>query len=88
MVSVEYFDDAERRAYVGQIVLQPNNSMTWQATRYFLLTLMLISFTMATLFLWQGYWMILPFSVLEMSILFLLHRSTQSDAGGGALRRG
>ena len=69
MVSVEYFESQEPRSYVGQIVMQPNNSMTWQATQYFLLTLIAISMTMATLFLFKGYWMILPFSVLEMSVL-------------------
>lgn len=69
MVSVEYFDNPDAKPYIGQIVLQPNNSMSWQATQYFLLTLIAISLTMASAFMFRGYWMILPFSVLEMSIL-------------------
>jgi len=69
MISVEYFDDNEPQPYVGQIVLQPNNSMSWQATKYFLLTLIVISLTMATVFLARGYWMILPFSLVEMGVL-------------------
>lgn len=73
MVSTEYFmpNDPARidDNLVGQIVLRPNNSMTWQAARFFLATLMLLSFTMAIAFTWQGYWMILPFTALEMSIL-------------------
>jgi uncharacterized membrane protein len=69
MVSVEYFEGQEPGSYVGQIVMQPNNSMSWQATQYFLCTLIAISMTMATLFLFKGYWMILPFSILEMSVL-------------------
>jgi uncharacterized membrane protein len=72
MIVVEYFEPHESgpgNEFVGQIVLQPNNSMSWQATRYFLVTLMLISFTMASLFLIRGYWMILPFSIIEMSVL-------------------
>ncbi len=72
MVSVQYFDHdhtAPANEYVGQIILRPNNSMTWQAAQYFLVTLMAISFTMATVFMVNGYWMILPFSILEMSVL-------------------
>jgi len=73
MVSTKYFEStpsAQPNDYVGQIVIRPNNSMGWQTTRYFLASLMIISFTMATAFLLQGYWMILPFTVLEM--IFLL----------------
>ena len=54
---------------VGHIVLQPNNSMTWTALKFFLTTLLTISFCIAIGFSIQGYWMILPFTVLEMSIV-------------------
>ena len=69
MVSAEYFADENPQSYVGQIVMQPNNSMTWQATQYFLFTLMAISLTVAVAFMLGGYWVLLPFSILEMSIL-------------------
>ena len=69
MVSAEYFEQQQPQSYVGQIVMQPNNSMTWQATQYFLFTLMTISLTMSTVFLLSGYWVILPFSILEMGVL-------------------
>ncbi|XOV81587.1 MAG: DUF2244 domain-containing protein [bacterium] len=72
MVSTQYFSAtsaAQNGGYVGQIVIRPNNSMGWRTTRYFLASLMFISFTMATVFLWQGYWLILPFTMLEMSFL-------------------
>lgn len=72
MVSTQYFDNTQtghNNPYVGQIVIRPNNSMGWQTARYFLATLMIISLTMATAFLLQGYWMILPFTLLEMTFL-------------------
>ena len=71
MVATEYFEDSSNGAgdYVGQIVLRPNNSMSWRATRYFLGTPMTISFIVAGAFTFNGYWVILPFTVLEMSIL-------------------
>ncbi len=62
-------DNSEHRRYVGQLVLRPNNSMGWRATTYFLATLMLLSFAIATVFTLHGYWMIIPFTILEMSIL-------------------
>jgi uncharacterized membrane protein len=72
MVSTKYFEhtqSAQQSDYIGQIVIRPNNSMGWQTTRYFLASLMIISLTMAIAFLLQGYWMILPFTVLEMTFL-------------------
>lgn len=63
MVSAEF--DGERQT--GQIVLQPNHSWTWRANLYFLATLFVISFGIALMFLFQGFWMILPFAGLEMA---------------------
>jgi uncharacterized membrane protein len=77
VVLAEYFDGADSAPnavrsddYVGQIVLRPNNSMTWRGMRFFLITLMSISFAMAIAFAFFGYWMILIFSAIEMSVLF------------------
>ena len=71
MVQTEIFepDNSQHPNCVGQIILRPNNSMGWRATKYFLATLMLLSFTVASVFTWNGYWVILPFTILEMSIL-------------------
>ena len=71
MVATEYFDGTDNGVgdFVGQIVLRPNNSMSWRATRYFLGTLLTISFVIAGAFTVNGYWVILPFTVLEMSVL-------------------
>ncbi len=54
---------------VGQIVIRPNNSMSWRASIYLLLSLMIVSITVAVGFVLQGYWMILPFSMLELAIV-------------------
>ena len=71
MVAAEYFQAGGRdpAGYVGQIVLRPNNSMSWRATQYFLGTLMTLSFVVAGVFTFNGYWVILFFTTLEMSVL-------------------
>lgn len=53
----------------GRIVLRPNRSWTWRANTYFVGTLMVISLTIGAAFTLQGMWVILPFTVLEMSVL-------------------
>ena len=60
------FDDA---AATGQIVLRPNRSWTWRANTYFVATLMVISMAIAAAFTANGYWVILPFTVLELTVL-------------------
>ena len=63
------FSAASAEKWLGHIVLRPNNSMTWKALQLFLLSLALISLTVAFAFTWAGYWMILPFTVLELSVV-------------------
>ena len=61
---------AEKKASgveVGQIVIRPNQSFTWQASKIFLLLLLALSLTIAISFLYRGYWLILPFSILEVT---------------------
>ena len=53
----------------GQIVLKPNRSWTWRANTYFVASLMVVSLTVATVFTANGMWVILPFTVLELSVL-------------------
>ena len=62
-----HFDETDR---IGRIVLRPNRSWTWRSNTYFLGTLLGISLIVATTFALRGYWMVLPFSALEMSALF------------------
>ena len=61
--------DFDKDAVSGKIVLRPNRSWTWRANTYFVGTLMVISLSIAVAFTLQGMWVILPFTVLEMSVL-------------------
>ena len=74
MIRCEYFDsNAEDTNLisksVGQIVLQPNHSLSWRALKYFLAFMMILSFGIAIAFLFLGYWLVLPFTGLEMGVL-------------------
>lgn len=60
------FDD---QRHMGTIVLQPNRSWTWRANAWFVCTLMVVSLSIAVTFGFNGIWIILPFTVLEMSVL-------------------
>lgn len=61
-----HFDE---RARVGRIVLRPNRSWTWRSNIYLVAALMAISTTVATTFALRGFWLVLPFTALEMSVL-------------------
>ena len=54
---------------VGTITMQPNHSMSWKALGYFLMFMMSISFSIALAFTAMGYWVVLPFTALEMAVL-------------------
>jgi uncharacterized membrane protein len=62
-----HFDDRIRE---GQIVLRPNQSWTWRSNTYFVATLLAVSTAIAASFAMRGYWLVLPFSALEMAALF------------------
>ena len=65
MVSVTFDHDSR----TGRIVLRPNRSWTWRANLVFLAVISVVSLTIGITFLLNGFWMVLPFGVLEMSIL-------------------
>ena len=54
---------------VGTITMQPNHSLSWKALRYFLMFMLSVSFTIAFAFTAMGYWVVLPFTALEMAVL-------------------
>lgn len=77
---IEVLPGNEQQELVGTIVLRPNQSFSWQATKFFLGLLLCISLLIGSFFLAQGYWLILPFSVLEVSFVgacfyYLLRRA-------------
>jgi len=65
-VIAAHFDDLTAE---GQIVLQPNRSWTWRANVYFVATLLVVSSGIGSFFLWNGMWVIVPFTVLELCVL-------------------
>ncbi|HCD26812.1 MAG TPA: hypothetical protein DER02_04790 [Gammaproteobacteria bacterium] len=54
---------------VGHVTLQPNNSMSWRALKWFLLFMMTVSFSIAITLTVLGYWVVLIFTTLEMAVL-------------------
>jgi len=54
-----------------RIVLTPNRSVSWPVLLRFYLLTCLLSFSIASLFVVLGYWVVLPFSGLEMLALGL-----------------
>jgi uncharacterized membrane protein len=49
--------------------LLPNRSSSWTQTRRFLMVIALLDGLIALLFAWQGLWLVLPFSGLEVAAL-------------------
>jgi len=54
-----------------RIILTPNRSISWPLLLRFYLFTCLMSFSIAGLFVLLGYWVVLPFSGLEMMVLGL-----------------
>ena len=55
----------------GTIVLKPNNSESWRVNSLVVASLAFVSGIISLWFLWQGLWMILPFSGLEVVALYI-----------------
>ena len=62
-----YDTDQEKRVY--RIVLIPNRSISWPLLVRFYVFTCFVSFSIASIFAFIGYWMVLPFSGLEMLAL-------------------
>ena len=54
----------------ARVVLRPNQSWTWRANQYFLLVLCCVSLAIGISFALGGFWMVLPFTLLELLFLF------------------
>ena len=61
--------DIDDKRRTGIIILRPDNSWSWRANLVFLSVLMLVSLAIALGFLMAGAWVVLPFSVLELSVV-------------------
>jgi uncharacterized membrane protein len=53
----------------GTIILQPNRSFSWRDNVWFLVGISGLSLMIGLMFMLQGFWLILPFGVLELSLL-------------------
>ena len=61
----------DQDSLTGRFVLTPNFSWSWHANLKFLYILMAVSLTIGLGFLLAGAWMILPYSILEISVLWI-----------------
>ena len=59
----------DRNDNVEVIVLRPNQSWTWRANVYLIASIAVISITVGVTLTLQGYWLILPFTALELLVL-------------------
>lgn len=76
--------DINKNTGNGTLVLKPNNSATWQFNVIVISSLALFTFLIAGIFLIQGLWLILPFSGLEIILLYLglsicVHANTTTE---------
>lgn len=55
-----------------EFVIRPNAGYPPQGGRWWLLILVVMSMTIALRFAWLGFWMILPFTVIELGMLVVL----------------
>lgn len=55
--------------YTGMIILKPSLSLSWKANLRFYLTLCILSLSIASVFLLQGRWLVLPFTVIALIVL-------------------
>ena len=61
--------EIDDRTNTGVIVLRPNNSWSWRANVAFLSIFMGVSLTIAIGFLFAGAWVIMPYSILEITVV-------------------
>jgi uncharacterized membrane protein len=59
----------DETASVGRIVLRPNHSWTWRANTYLVGTLTVVSGSVGVVLAFQGLWLVLPFTAIEMGVL-------------------
>lgn len=75
--------DFDRESRTGRIILTPNRSWSWRANLIFLGVLGGVCLVIGTVFMLQGLWLILPFSLLEVGLvgvaLYCCARRTHSQ---------
>ncbi len=64
-----YTAKAKLGTYESRFVIRPNSSLSWRGNLLFFLGMVCISFGIAGVFAVMGYWVVLPFAGLEMTVL-------------------
>ena len=59
----------DQHSLTGRIVLSANRSMSWAGNLALIVSLAVLALLISLLFLWQGYWLILPFGILEIALV-------------------
>lgn len=78
------YTDIDTHTGNGTIVLKPNNSSTWRFNLIVISSLSVFALIISVFFLLQGLWMIVPFSGLELILLYLclsicVHKNTKVE---------
>ncbi len=63
------FYDTDQENHIFRVVLIPNRSISWSLLVRFYIFTCFVSFSIASIFAFLGYWMVIPFSGLEMLAL-------------------
>ena len=63
--------DIDDNSRTGTIILRPNSSWSWRANVIFLSFFMGVSLTIAVGFMIAGAWVIMPYSILEVTVVGL-----------------
>ena len=56
----------DKQGYTGHILLQPNISLSWRSNKRFIASLGILSMVIASYFTYHGFWVVMPFSGLEI----------------------
>jgi uncharacterized membrane protein len=62
-------EDNQQESPIKRFVIRPNRSLSWRGNLLFFLIMVIISFGIAGVFAAVGYWVVLPFAGLEMTVL-------------------
>ena len=61
----------DKQGYTGHILLQPNLSLSWQTNKTIIIFLGVVSLCIGVYFSLRGFWVVLPFSGLEVLVFAL-----------------
>lgn len=74
----------DKQGYTGHILLQPNLSLSWHTNKTIIIGIAIVSLCIGFYFTYRGFWVVLPFSGLEvlafaLSIYIFFHRNQHRE---------